>query len=189
MPTSDLATLTDELRARLFAYIHARVHSREVSEDLVQDTFLRASRTLAAHDIANIEGWLFRVARNGIADYFRGSTVQVEWRDNEHGEAAHDDAMLKEERELHEELTAYVRGVVESLAEPYRSALLLTEYEGLTQKELAERAGITLSAAKSRVQRGRAELKRLIEQCCQIATDRYGQVTECEPHRRDQCAC
>ncbi len=189
MPTSNLATLTAELRARLFAYIHTRVHLREVAEDLLQDTLLRASRTLAAHDIANIEGWLFRVARNGIADYFRGSKDRVEWRDGEHSEAARDDVMLKEDRELHEVLTAYVRGVVESLAEPYRSALLLTEYEGLTQKEVAERVGITLSAAKSRVQRGRAELKQLIEQCCRIATDRYGHVTECKPHHRDQCAC
>ena len=189
MPAADLDTLTEELRARLFGYIHARVHSREVAEDLVQETLLRASRTLATENIANIEGWLFRVARNGIADYFRGSKDQVEWRDDEHGEAAQDDAIHKEERELLHELTAYVRGVVESLAEPYRSALLLTEYEGLTQKELAERAGITLSAAKSRVQRARAEVKRVIEQCCRIATDRYGQVTDCEPHRRDDCAC
>lgn len=189
MPTTDLATSTSELRARLFAYIQARVRSREVAEDLVQETLLRANRTLAAHEIANIEGWLFRTARNAIADHFRGSKDQVEWREDEHGEAARDDAMMKEERELREELTAYVRGVVGSLSEPYRSALLLTEYDGLTQKELAERAGISISAAKSRVQRGRAEVKRVIEQCCRIAADRYGQVTDCEPRQRDQCAC
>lgn len=189
MPAADLSSLTEELRARLFAYIQARVHSREVAEDLVQETLVRAGRTLAREDVTNIEGWLFRVARNGIADYFRTSKTQVEWRDDEHGETAHDDVILKEVGELREELSAYVRSATESLAEPYRSALLLTEFAGLTQKELAERAGITLSAAKSRVQRGRAELKRLIEQCCRIATDRYGQVTECEPHHRDQCAC
>ena len=189
MPAADLRSLTEELRARLFAYIQARVHSREAAEDLVQETLLRAGRTLAREDITNIEGWLFRVARNGIADYFRGSKDVVEWREDEHGEAARDDTIQKEERELREELTTYVRGVVESLAEPYRSALLLTEYEGLTQKELAERAGITLSAAKSRVQRARAEEKHLIEQCCRISTDRYGQVTDCEPHRRGDCAC
>jgi RNA polymerase sigma-70 factor (ECF subfamily) len=189
MPTTDLITLTDELRVRLAAYIQARVHSREMAEDLTQETFLRASRAIEGEDITNIEGWLFRVARNGIADYFRRSKEHVEWRDEEHGEAAHDDAILKEERELREELSAYVRGVVENLAEPYRSALVQTEFEGLTQKQLAEREGITLSAAKSRVQRGRAELKRVIEQCCRISTDRYGQVTDCEPHRRDSCAC
>src|SRR5688572_28073848 len=99
MPVADLRLLTEELRVRLFAYIHARVHAREVAEDLVQETMVRAGRALAQEDITNIEGWLFRVARNGIADYFRGSKPQVEWREEEHGEAAHDDAMHNEDRD------------------------------------------------------------------------------------------
>lgn len=188
-PMIDLAILTDELRTKLFAYIYGRVHSREVAEDLVQETFLRAGRALGKEAITNMEGWLFRVARNGIADYFRGSKAQVEWQDDTHGAIAFDDAIQNEERQLREELSAYVRGVVNNLAEPYRSALLLTEYEGLTQRELADHAGVTLSAAKSRVQRGRAEVKRIIEQCCQIATDRYGHVTDCAPLNRDRCSC
>jgi RNA polymerase sigma-70 factor, ECF subfamily len=189
MAATDPTLLSEGLRARIFGYIQARVRSPEVAEDLVQETLVRASRALAQEDISNVEGWLFRVARNSIADHFRASKDQVEWREDKHGEAARDDAEQKEEHELQEELATYVRGVVESLAEPYRSALRLTEYEGLTQKELAEQAGITLSAAKSRVQRARAEVKRVIEQCCRIASDRYGQVTDCEPRQRGDCAC
>jgi len=189
MPPCDLTTLTYELRARLFAFVQSRMNSREAAEDLVQDTLLRASRALGKERIANLEGWLFRVARNGIADHYRGDREQVPWRDEEHGQSEHEGALFKEETELREDLTDYVRCVVQNLEEPYRSALLLTDYEGITQRELAVRTGITVSAAKSRVQRGRAEVRRLVAQCCRVATDHYGQITECEPHHEAGCVC
>lgn len=179
--------MTEELRTRLFAFILSRVRRREVAEDLTQETLVRAARSLGERDISNVEWWLFRVARNAVADHFRGSRDQVEWQ--EHGEAIHEDALTKEEVALREQLALYVRGVVEGLPEPYREALLLTEYQGLTQKELAERLGITLSAAKSRVQRARGAVKRTIEHCCRVATDPYGQITDMEPRNQPACDC
>lgn len=181
--------LTEELRTRLFAFILSRVRSHEVAEDLTQETLVRAARSLGETDIENVEGWLFRVARNAVADHFRGSKDHVEWQEHEHGEATHEDALTKEEAALREQLALYVRGVVDGLPEPYREALLLTEYQDLTQKELAERLGITLSCAKSRVQRARAEVRRTIEHCCRVATDSYGQITDMEPRHRPACDC
>jgi RNA polymerase sigma-70 factor, ECF subfamily len=188
-PNTPCDVLTDELRSRLFAFILSRVRHLEVAEDLTQETLLRAGRNLAQSRIENIEGWLFRVARNAVVDHFRGSKDHVEWQEYEHGEATHDGALTKEESMLREQLALYVRSVVDELPKPYREALLLTAYQGLTQKEVAAQLGITLSAAKSRVQRGRAEVKRAIGRCCRIATDRYGTITDCEPHRRTECDC
>ncbi|MBK8239755.1 MAG: TauD/TfdA family dioxygenase [Deltaproteobacteria bacterium] len=59
---------------------------------------------------------------------------------------------------------------------PYREALTLTELEGLTQREAAEMLGISLSGMKSRVQRGRAQLRRALEVCCDIDVDVRGRV-------------
>ena len=56
-----------------------------------------------------------------------------------------------------------------------------TELEGLTQKEAADMLGISLSGMKSRVQRGRARLRAKFEQCCAIAQDARGKVTDCDP--------
>src|SRR5205823_859707 len=64
------------------------------------------------------------------------------------------------------ELAPYIKLMVDSLPADYREALVLTEYEGLTQKELGERLGISLPGAKSRVQRGREKLKMLLLNCC-----------------------
>ncbi len=58
------------------------------------------------------------------------------------------------------------------LPSPYREALTLTELEGLTQKEAAEMLGISLSGMKSRVQRGRQQLRQALEDCCHIALGR-----------------
>jgi RNA polymerase sigma-70 factor (ECF subfamily) len=78
--------------------------------------------------------------------------------------------------------------MVTALPGPYREALLLTEYAGLTQQELAVRAGISLSGAKSRVQRGRERLKQLLLDCCHVELDRRGGIIDYRPNCAG-CSC
>ena len=80
--------------------------------------------------------------------------------------------------------------MLEGLPPDHWEALYLTEYEGLTQKELAERLGIGLSGAKSRVQRARARLKAMLLDCCHFELDRRGRVTNYYDHsfaREEDC--
>lgn len=190
MTTPYLAThLTRELHDRLHGFILARVRDPHLAQDLTQDTLLKAGRALATARIQNMEGWLFRIARNAVADHYRSSRDQVEWQESAHGETTNDSALTSEEATLHEELASYVRHVVEQLAEPHREVLRLAEYEGLSQKEIARRLGISLTCAKSRVQRARAEVKRTIESCCRVATDAYGQVTDYKRREEADCEC
>lgn len=77
--------------------------------------------------------------------------------------------------------------MIDNLPEPYREAVVLTELEGLTQKELAGRLGISLSGAKSRVQRGRQQLKEMLFDCCRFEFDRRGGVVDCEPRSKSDC--
>jgi RNA polymerase sigma-70 factor (ECF subfamily) len=77
--------------------------------------------------------------------------------------------------------------LISTLPAPYRDALVLTEFEGLTQKEMAERLGISLSGAKSRVQRGREQLKRMLLERCQFEFDRLGRIIDCKPRTRHAC--
>jgi RNA polymerase sigma-70 factor, ECF subfamily len=76
--------------------------------------------------------------------------------------------------------------MVYALPDPYRDAIVLTEFDGLSQKELAGRLGISVSGAKSRVQRGRALLKRQLLDCCQFEFDR-GSVIDCNPRQNSTC--
>ena len=64
----------------------------------------------------------------------------------------------------------------------------MAEVEGLTQKELAEKEGLSLSGAKSRVQRGRSMMKKVLTDCCQFEFDRRGGVVGYQ-RKGPGCAC
>jgi RNA polymerase sigma-70 factor (ECF subfamily) len=123
---------------------------------------------------------MYQIARNAIIDYYRSrrNTTALTGKhddvaDDENGE----DAIVT--------LASSLRQMIEELPEPYRRAIILTELEGLTQRELAEREAITLSGAKSRVQRGRGLLKDMLLNCCHFDFDRRGAVLDYYAH----CCC
>src|SRR5690606_7389395 len=79
------------------------------------------------------------------------------------------------------ELAACLPRLLERLPERYREAVRLAELEGLPQQEVARRQGVSLSGAKSRVQRGRRRLRELVEACCAVECDHRGSVVDYEP--------
>jgi len=81
--------------------------------------------------------------------------------------------------------------MVKSLPEQDRQALVLTEYQGLTQKELSERLGLSFSGAKSRVQRAREKLKQQLLECCHFELDRRSHIIDYQPrcHSCETAAC
>ena len=78
--------------------------------------------------------------------------------------------------------------LIQSLPDGYREAVRMAEIEEQPQQAVADRLGLTLSGAKSRVQRGRAMLKNVLERCCSFEFDVRGRVTGCDP-RPDQQVC
>ncbi len=76
--------------------------------------------------------------------------------------------------------------MIQRLPETYREAVILSEIKGLTQKEVAQMQGTSLSGAKSRVQRGRALLKEMLADCCRLEFDHKGRL--CDYERKDK-AC
>lgn len=171
-----------EFSNRLRKFIRSRVADDATADDLLQDVFVKISR----HgdywkNAGHLEGWLFRVARNAVIDHYRTRRDNVEFEDVFADENAADP-------EFYDGLKASFRRMVDELPEIYRNAIVLTEFEGLSQVELAERLGISVSGAKSRVQRARKELRRMLEDCCRFEFDRRGRVIDCLPHTADGCA-
>ena len=93
------------------------------------------------------KSWLYQITRNAVIDYFR-SQRPIEDIPEEASipETSQNTALM--------ELAECIRPMVERLPQRHREAMVLSELEGLTQKEVSERLGISLSGAKSRVQRG-----------------------------------
>lgn len=179
-----------DLRAAVRRFIGARVRDAATADDLTQEVFVKMQKRIAqVRDPKRLMGWLIQIARNTVADFFRGAR-RMEPLQDEHiaGERVQPDSFEREERLLREELAAYVRTVVEGLPAMYREALVLTEYDGLTQVELAKHLGLTVSAAKSRVQRARALVRAVVDRCCHFEVDAYGAVIACTP-REQRCEC
>jgi RNA polymerase sigma-70 factor (ECF subfamily) len=90
-----------------------------------------------------------------------------------------------DEGDAGQELASYLAPFIAMLSSPYREALTLTELEGLSQSAAAQMLGVSLSGMKSRVQRGRARLRELLDACCEIALDSRGHVLSFEPRSPD----
>jgi RNA polymerase sigma-70 factor, ECF subfamily len=171
-----------DVASKLRGYIRTRVRDHAAAEDILQDVFLKAHQRIAQlQSPEKLEGWLFLIARNAVSDYFRKSKPVQELPAEIMAEPN------EPEFENADQLRAAFRRMIEELPAPYGEALLLTEFEGLTQKQLAQRLGSSVSGAKSRVQRGREKLKEALLDCCQFEFDRRGQIIDCTPKRVDCC--
>lgn len=172
-----------DLREELVRFVGARAPACEV-DDIVQDALAKIHVGIASvRDHERLGPWLYRVTRNAIVDHHRRARP-VE-------ELAAETAALDVDAE---DLTAQVlarcmTGFVALLPPVYRQAITLVELEGRSQIDAAAQLGIPLSTMKSRVQRGRAQLRTLVEECCAISLDARGHVIEVTPRGKTCSAC
>lgn len=133
-------------------------------------------------DEHKLRSWVFQIARHAVIDYYRRDRPALELSDEWPG------SVERESVNMNMEFAGCVRKMIRHLPDKYREAIELTELKGLSQKALSAQLGISLSGAKSRVQRGRRKLRQLILECCQLELDRYGNVLEFHDRSR-MCTC
>jgi len=184
MDASDLELIWDRYRDRLLNFIKGRIPDPDEAEDILQEVFLRIHTGLCClREWVAIERWTYRVTRNLIIDRYRSGKRTPDDLDED---IPSTEAPPELEDDPVARLAFSLRETVDELPEPYREALVLTEYGGLTQAEYAQRADISLSGAKSRVQRARAKLKELLLECCHFELDRTGGIID---YHERCCAC
>lgn len=184
---SDPSTLWDDFAPPLRAFLARRVPAGIDADDLLQDVFVRVIRhlnTLRATE--RPEAWLFQIARNALRDSLRArqrrggrtDTLEIDLPDDS-------DAASVRVSEV--ELAPCLTSMIGRLSEPYRSAIELTSIRGLTQADAAREAGVSLSGMKSRVQRGREQLRQMLVRCCEIQVDVRGGVSDFYLRSPDAC--
>ena len=173
-PMTEMTSAAAGYRTALFRFVHARVRDHAAAEDIVHDVLLRAvERQSQLRDGTKLAPWLYQMTRNAIADHHRGQKPSEELPE---------DLIAPEpEPAALSELAQCLTPFIAQLPESYRQAFELSEVQGLTQQETAQRLGISLSGAKSRVQRGRAQLHDLLIECCRVERDVRGGITDYEP--------
>lgn len=185
MPEQNPATTEQiwrELSDRLRQFVRARVDCHADVDDIVQTVFLRIhTKAAELRDAQRLEAWVFQITRNAINDYYRKQRVT----DGE-VETLPDDSE-PENQNANFDISQCLTALIERLPEDQRHAVSLYELDGLPQKEIAARKSISLSGAKSRIQRGRKSLEAMLLQCCQFQLDNRGNVLDYEAKDSGGC--
>jgi RNA polymerase sigma-70 factor (ECF subfamily) len=169
---------------KLKGYIARRVSDPADAEDLLQEVFLKIHCRLdSLQDEGRLLPWLYQVARNSVTDYYRAKRPSLplseELPDEGSPEGSEAEAQLAQAMEV----------MLGCLPEKYSQALKLYELEGLKGYEVAERLGISISGAKSRVQRGRVLLRQALLDCCTFEFDRRGGIIDYAPRQGCPPSC
>ena len=173
------------LSEKLRSFFAKRVSSEEIAEDLLQETFIRIhSKLNTLDDRQRFTAWVFQMARNILVDHYRSKAGELQAQEFE-------DCPEEStgEENLNELLIDWLPSMIEKLPDLYRPAVELYELKRMPQQQIADQLDISLSAAKSRVQRGREKLKSLLLDCCIFEQDRRGNVIECQPLNEVEKAC
>lgn len=175
---NETAKVWEEFGNALRRFILKRIGDADAAEDILQDTFVKIHKNIGKlEDEKRLQAWLYRITRNTVIDYYRSRKPTEELPelpqdvDSQHdsdGVAASD-------------LAPCVRALMERLPEKYREPLVSTEFDGLTQKEMGEKLGLSESGAKSRYQRGKEKLRCLLLECCDFELDRRGNIQDYSP--------
>ena len=182
----DTTATWDEFSSALRGFIFKQVRDEDAADDILQDVFIKIHQNLGQlQDERKLRSWLYQVTRNTIMDFFRRRRFTEELP--EEVAALPDEAEPSEE--VSRDLAPCVKALLERLSEKDRQAIELTEFEGITQKELGEKLGMSFSGAKSRVQRARGKMKDLLQECCTFELDRRGNIMDYEPKSQDSPDC
>lgn len=143
---------------RIYSYAYHFLGRPEEAEDVTQEVFLRLWRHLPELDLQIVPAWLTTVTRNAAHDTLRRRGRAQARRsladpgNVESGDDPHADA---EEADFRHRL----RHALSELDEPYRSALILREIQGMKYREIAEALELSVNTVKTHVHRGRRMLR------------------------------
>ena len=166
-----------EIEKHLRPFVARRVDDPADVGDVLQEIYLRVQTGLPdLRDSERFGPWVYRVARNALADHLRARTRHHPVVAREVPADGVEVAVPDDEPAAERELATYVTSFVAALPPPYREALILTELQEMNHKDAAQMLGVSLPAMKARVRRGRQQIEQMLTACCDIALDSRGRV-------------
>mgnify|MGYP000409085935 CR=1 FL=1 len=159
---------------QLLGFISSKVNDKETAKDILHEVFIKIHTNLqTVKEPVRLRSWIYQITRNTIIDYYRSKKGNEQiplW--------VEEDEKLNVDEEIQEELSLCLGYLISKLPKKYKTAIQISEIEGKTQQDLANYEKITLSGAKSRVQRGRDILKDMIFNCCEVEINKNKKVVD-----------
>jgi RNA polymerase sigma-70 factor (ECF subfamily) len=176
---SEFQKIYDAFQPKILRYL-THLAGESEAEDLTQETFVKIHQRLENfRGESQLSTWIYRIATNTALDRLRSPSfqraAQISLSENlDETELAdkvicpEDKKPLIEKQLIREEMNECIRGYIEKLPENYRTVLVLSEWVGLKNNEIAEILGVTLDAVKIRLHRAKTKLKEELETHCEF---------------------
>ncbi|HEX5994967.1 MAG TPA: RNA polymerase sigma factor SigE [Jiangellales bacterium] len=153
-----------EHSARVYRLAFRLTGNQHDAEDLTQEVFIRVFRSLSTYTPGTFEGWLHRITTNLFLDMVRRrqrirfDALGEDAAERLSGREPAPDRLLADQQ-----LDADVQSALDSLPPDFRAAVVLCDIEGLSYEEIAATLGVKLGTVRSRIHRGRAQLRAALE--------------------------
>jgi RNA polymerase sigma-70 factor (ECF subfamily) len=164
-----LKQLIDKHQQRIFNFIFSKIHNREISEDIFQETFFKVINTLKTGRY-NEEGkflpWVMRIAHNLIIDHFRKNKRIPLFENTDELDIFQfigDGSSNAEEALIDAQIQTDLQRLILELPEDQREVLMMRIYRDMSFKEIAENTGVSINTALGRMRYAVINLKKLIE--------------------------
>jgi RNA polymerase sigma-70 factor, ECF subfamily len=180
----DFSAIYDEYYAKIVRYL-TRLMGELEAEDAAQETFVKIDRSLDNfRGESSLTTWIYRIATNTAMDHLRRPSSKPSERLTEENEALGDEGAgpidntpLLDTLLIRKDMNDCIRGVVDSLPGDSSTVLVLSEFEGLTNTEIAEVIDISLDTVKIRLHRARTKLRKALEAKCNFYRDERNELS------------
>jgi RNA polymerase sigma-70 factor (ECF subfamily) len=167
--------LVAERSGEIYGLLFRLTENSEEASDLTQETFLRAFQNIGRfRGEADLKTWIYRIAINQARNRWRwwrrrrrDATVSLDATQVQSGQTMLASLVAREknpeQQTLAHERELALRAALQKVGRAYRETLILRDIEGFTYEEIAVTLGINVGTVKSRLARGRMELRRKLE--------------------------
>ncbi|NDU74841.1 RNA polymerase sigma factor SigE [Actinomadura sp. DSM 109109] len=153
-----------EHSARVYRLAYRLTGNQHDAEDLTQEVFVRVFRSLSNYTPGTFEGWLHRITTNLFLDMARRrQRIRFEGLADDAAERLQGREPTPAQAFDDNNFDADVQAALDALAPDYRAAVVLCDIEGLSYEEISATLGVKLGTVRSRIHRGRAQLRSALE--------------------------
>ncbi len=166
VPTEKIPTWEEVAQSHgrfLYTVAYRLTGNHDETQDLVQEVLLRVQRGLANYQPGNFEGWLSRITTNVFLDQKRAEKRRPVEPLPDDPERVIEGAPAADIALANAELPDHIQSAIRSLPLDYRAAVVLSDVVGLTYAEISESLDVPVGTVRSRIHRGRLQLRDLLE--------------------------
>ncbi|MEM6998639.1 MAG: RNA polymerase sigma factor SigZ [Pseudomonadota bacterium] len=179
----DIENIWTAYRSSLKAFLLLKISNPADVDDLLQEIIIKTYKNLdSLKSEDSLKSWLFSIANNTVKDFYKQKSRVKDFSNNSLW-------YEEDESDLKQSLSQCIQPFINALPENTAEILNSIDIRGQSQKSYAQEHDISYSTLKSRVQKGRGQLRKMYEDCCQFSFDHQGNLMECHSKQNNCNNC